>query len=95
MAIFFGTGILLYVLQISLKSEEDFELALQIMDGPIFTVTLWIIIAAILYHLIAGIKHLLLDMGLGETKQGARIGAIVVVILFLLSIPFLSAWVWQ
>lgn len=94
-AIFFGTALLLYILQISLKSEEDFELALQIMDGPIFTVTIWIILAAILYHLIAGIKHLLLDMGIGETKQGAKIGAIVVVTLFVLFIPFLSAWLWQ
>ena len=92
MAIFFGTAVLLYVLQISLKSEEDFELALQIMDGPIFSITIWVIVAAILYHLIAGIKHLPLDMGLGETKQGARIGAIVVVTLFLLSISLLSAW---
>jgi succinate dehydrogenase / fumarate reductase cytochrome b subunit len=60
------------------------------MERPLISLIIWVILAAIVYHLIAGTKHLLLDLGLGETKNGAKIGAFVVVILFLLSIPFLS-----
>jgi succinate dehydrogenase / fumarate reductase cytochrome b subunit len=90
MAIFFGTSVLLYILQISLTSAEGFDLALQMMERPLISLIIWVILAAVVYHLIAGTKHLLLDLGLGETKNGAKIGAFVVVILFLLSVPVLS-----
>jgi len=90
MAIFFGTSLLLYILQVSLTSAEGFDFALQMMERPLISLIIWLILAAVVYHLIAGTKHLLLDLGLGETKNGAKIGAFVVVILFLLSIPFLS-----
>ena len=31
---------------------------------------LWGILSALLYHLVAGIRHLIMDMGIGETLRG-------------------------
>ena len=93
-AIFAGFGLLLFVLQTSLASEEGFESISKMMDNMLFSIVLWIIFAALLYHFIAGTKHLLLDFGFGETKDGAKLGAVAVVIIFFITVSVLSALLW-
>ena len=39
----------------------------------------WICLAALLYHLVAGFKHLLLDFGVGESVEGGATGARIVI----------------
>ena len=92
--IFVGFGLLLFVLQTSLESEEGFEYVSKMFDNTLFSLSLWIVFAALLYHFIAGAKHLLLDFGFGETKDGAKIGAAAVVIIFFITVSVLSALLW-
>ena len=73
-ALFIATAILLYLLQLSLSSEQGFSEAVAIMDGTLMKIVLWAITTGLFYHLIAGVKHLLMDLGWGETKQGAQLG---------------------
>lgn len=91
---FLGVGLLLFVLQTSLESEESFEAVLEMFDNTLFSIILWLIFTALLYHFIAGTKHLLLDFGFGETKGGAKIGAAAVVIIFFIAVLILSALLW-
>ena len=67
-ALFIATAILLYLLQLSLSSEQGFSEAVAIMDGTLMKIVLWAITTGLFYHLIAGVKHLLMDLGWGETK---------------------------
>ena len=60
--LFFSVGILLYFLQLSLSSEAGFNQALQLLDSSLIKALIWIILLAVFYHLIAGLKHLLLDI---------------------------------
>ena len=92
--LFAGVGLLLFVLQTSLESEESFEAVSEMFDNTMFSIILWLIFAALLYHFIAGAKHLILDFGFGETKGGAKIGASAVVILFFIAVSVLSALLW-
>ena len=92
--LFVGVGLLLFVLQTSLESEESFEAVSEMFDNTMFSIMLWLIFAALLYHLIAGTKHLLLDFGFGETKGGAKMGASAVVIIFFIAVLVLSASLW-
>ena len=92
--LFVGTGILLYLLQLSLSSEEGFAEAVAIMDGTLMKLILWAITTGLFYHLIAGAKHLLMDMGWGETKQGAQLGAKVTVVLGVLAAALAGVWIW-
>ena len=66
---------LLYILACSLRSAEDFRRLSETLAGPIgmlaTTITLW----ALLHHLLAGIRHLGFDFGLGETRERARLTA--------------------
>ena len=64
--LFLGVGILLYFLQLSLSSEAGFNRTLQLLDSILIKFLMWMILVALFYHMIAGLKHLLLDNGIGE-----------------------------
>lgn len=40
---------------------------------------LWLGASALIYHLIAGIRHIIMDCGFAESKQAARISAYLVI----------------
>jgi len=64
------------------------------MDNLIVKLLLWAVISGLLYHLIAGIKHLLMDLGIGETLEGGQTGAKLVVALSAISIILTGVWLW-
>ena len=64
------------------------------MDNLIVKLVLWAVISGLLYHLIAGIKHLIMDLGIGETLEGAQMGAKLVVALSAISIILTGVWLW-
>jgi len=92
--LFIGVGILLYFLQMSLASEAEFKRLLGLFDNSLVKILLWLILAAVFYHLIAGIKHLLLDLGIGESKQGAKSGATITLVLFVIAASGGGIWIW-
>jgi len=49
------------------------------------------IIAALGYHIIAGIKHLFMDRGIGETAGGAKVAIRLVLGATLIFVIFLGA----
>lgn len=93
-ALFIGTAIVLYIMQLSLESQAGFDLALQILSSPVAKLIVWLLLSALFYHLIAGTKHLLLDFGIGESKQGAKTGATLTVVLAAIAIIGAGVWVW-
>ncbi|MCG8412735.1 MAG: succinate dehydrogenase, cytochrome b556 subunit [Pseudomonadales bacterium] len=93
-ALFVGTAILLYLLQLSLESQTSFDLAVEILSSPVAKLIIWLLLSALLYHLIAGAKHLLLDLGIGESKAGAKTGAMLTVVLAAIAIVLGGLWVW-
>lgn len=76
--------LLLWGLQESLQSAQHFEQLKSNMTGPISKIGLWVVIAALGYHWIAGMRHMLMDMHIGESRQGGRIGSGIVLGLFIL-----------
>ena len=80
---------LLWGLQYSLGSKADFVNLQQRLQTPCNRVWLWMLITALLYHGVAGIRHLLLDQHIGESKSGGRRGAYAAILVSVL----LSLWV--
>ena len=54
----------------------------------------WGIVAMLIYHLVAGIKHLLMDIGIGETLEGGRKGAFLVLAVSAVLILLAGGWIW-
>jgi len=84
----------LWLFSESLSSEQGFNNVAMWMDNLIVKLLLWAVISGLLYHLIAGIKHLLMDLGIGETLEGGQTGAKLVVALSAISIILTGVWLW-
>ncbi len=71
-ALFVFLPFLLYVLQMSLASRITFVELQTLLQNNVYKLLLWICGAALIYHVIAGIRHLLADMDLGDSLPTAR-----------------------
>lgn len=93
-AIFVALPVLLWMMDRSLASPESFADLKQLMTSPLVKLVLWAILAFISYHLVAGIRHLIMDAGVGETLEGGRRGATATFIITAVLIVLAGAWVW-
>ena len=92
--VFGGVFVLLWLLSSSLQSERGFTDVQNWLTAPLVKVVVWGILAGLLYHLIAGVKHLIMDMGIGETLEGAKTSAKLVVIISVIAIVLAGVWLW-
>ena len=73
--VFFGIGILLFLLQTSLESQSSFELVRSSFQSPGLKLLVWLIISGLIYHFVAGVKHLIMDWGFGEDLRSAHLAS--------------------
>ena len=92
--LFFGSFILLALLGLSLENEAGFADALTLLDHPFVAFIIWGVLAALAYHFTAGVKHLFMDMGYGETLESGPMFAKVSMALSVVLIVLAGVWVW-
>ena len=92
--LFVAIGTLLWMLDLSLASEASYEWLSGILDSTPARFVLWGILAALAYHMVAGCKHLLMDMGFGETKAAATRGAMAVIVTSAILIIAIGVYLW-
>jgi succinate dehydrogenase / fumarate reductase cytochrome b subunit len=84
---------LLYVLQRSLASAQEFDVVHNEIFGNICVrLIVWVFLAGLIYHLFAGIKHLLADVGVAEELQSGRNASWIM--LALSGIGIVAAFIW-
>jgi succinate dehydrogenase / fumarate reductase cytochrome b subunit len=86
--------LIIYFLSLSLKSAESFAQLQTILAGPFYKLILWVFSAAVIYHLLAGIRHMIMDLGYGESICAGRRTAIFVISLAVILTIFLGIWIW-
>lgn len=92
--LFAGIGYLLWLLDLALRSEGGFAEAGRLMSQiPVKLATLFVL-GNLIYHVIAGVKHLLLDFHIGESFEAASMGAQIVIGLTLLVTAAVGVWLW-
>lgn len=92
--VFFGIAVLLWLLDISLSSEEEFNALRAAGLSSLAKFFLWGVLSALAYHMVAGVKHLLLDLGIGESKEAGQRGAQITIVVSLVLIVLLGVLVW-
>jgi len=92
--LFVGSGILLWLLSDSLASEEGFNNVKTLFDSFFCKLIVWGVLSALIYHTVAGIKHLIMDIGVGETLEGGTRGARIVIVVSIVLIVLVGAFVW-
>ncbi|MFT6431315.1 MAG: succinate dehydrogenase / fumarate reductase cytochrome b subunit [Halopseudomonas sp.] len=91
---FIAVAGLLWLLSVSLDSERGFEQAQSVLQNPLAKLVLWGVLSALLYHLIAGVRHLVMDAGVGEGLESGKRGSQVVIVLSVIVIVLLGVWIW-
>lgn len=90
-----GVLVLMWMLDASLASEESFNQLQQLLANPLVAVIVWAVLAALVYHSVMGVRHLLMDLGIGESLEGGRLGAKIALTLAILLILATGVWlVW-
>jgi len=89
-----GILVLLWMLDVSLESEKGFAFIGDLLDAVWAKIVLWMILAALAYHLVTGVRHLIMDMGFWETLQGGRTSAHVSIALSVILIILAGIWLW-
>lgn len=79
--VFLFIPFLLYILSLSLKSEENYADMIAWLQSPLIKFVLWAVGVGLFFHLVAGLRHLLMDLHLGETLRAGRLSAIIVFVL--------------
>lgn len=92
--LFAGIAILLCMLDASLESEESFAALREGLQNPIYQFLIWGTLAALGYHLVAGVRHLIMDCGIGESLKGGQTGAKIVLVVAVIVIILAGVWVW-
>ncbi|WP_049596734.1 succinate dehydrogenase cytochrome b556 subunit [Yersinia nurmii] len=85
---FVAVGILLWLLGLSLSSYEGFMQASAIMNSFVVKFIFWGILTALAYHIVVGIRHVLMDFGYLEESlaAGTRSAQVAMGITLVLSV---------
>lgn len=89
---FAAVPVLIWMLAKSLESEASFEDLQALISTWIGCLVLWAILAAFTFHVVAGFRHLLMDIGIGESLKAGKVGSVLVLVLSALLIAAEGVW---
>lgn len=72
---FLSSLLMVWALDMSLSSQESFDALVALLDSAVAKVVLWMLLVVLSYHVLAGVRHLIMDMGIGEDFKGGALGA--------------------
>lgn len=80
---FFALVFVIWAWAVSLSSPEGFEQVKLVLQSFIAKFIAWGTITVLLYHMIGGIRHLIMDMGHWEELQSGKTSAVVTIVLWI------------
>lgn len=92
--IFVGMAVFLWMLDASLRSPESFAALEECLASPLAKFVIWAVLAGLIYHTLAGIRHLVMDFGIGESMAGGVFSARLVFALSVVLIVLAGVWIW-
>ena len=90
----FAIGILLLTLSTSLSSAEGFASIQECLDGFFFKFIIFGCLSALTFHILAGVRHLCMDLGYFEELVSGNISAKLIMIIWLAVSAVIGVWLW-
>lgn len=76
-------------------TEEGFNTIQQWMNNNIFIHTIfWLVLIPFCFHFVAGIRHLLMDIGIGTSLKGGRFSSWLVLLISIILVILAGVWLW-
>ncbi len=79
-AMFFAIPLLVYLLELSLAGSEGFARSRGLLHGLTGQAALFCVLWALLHHLLAGVRYLLIDIDVGVERPAYRYSAWAVIV---------------
>jgi len=92
--LFLFVPVMLYALHQSLASRNTFSFIQQCLNYTVSKVILLAILASAIFHLIAGVRHLLMDCGVAEGKTAGAVTAWFVFLLTIIVVAWMGVRIW-
>lgn len=83
-----------YLLGHSLASQASFDALRVSLTTPVLSFLVWVLLCSVSFHLFAGIRHLFMDCGIGESLRGARNSAYLIFVLEVVAMIAAGVWIW-
>jgi len=93
-AMFFALIFVIWAWAVSLSSAEGFDLVKNVMTSFVAKFIAWGTISVLVYHLIGGIRHLIMDMGHWEELASGNLSAKVTIALWVVLSVLAGVWLW-
>ncbi len=85
---------MLWALDTSLSSAAGFARLGELLSSLPARAMLWVVGTALIYHSLAGIRHLVMDFGIGESMEGGILGSRLVIGLAVVLSILLGVSLW-
>ena len=92
--LFGGVAFALYVPDMALASSQGFAQAQALLAQPLPKLVLLALLAFLIFHIFAGLKHLMLDFHLGDSVAASHRGSIAVIVLTIVATAALGVALW-
>ena len=84
---------LIWLLSQSLASEDSYQYVIELTNLTFVKVVLFLILANLIYHSCAGIRHLIMDMGVGEDSfKSGKISALIMIAVEMIILTLTFFW---
>jgi succinate dehydrogenase / fumarate reductase cytochrome b subunit len=91
--LFAAVALFLLALDASLASPDSFAALAATLASPVWQFVIWASLSALGYHLVLGLRHLVMDFGVGETLEGGLASAKVAAVVAVVVIAAIAGWV--
>jgi succinate dehydrogenase / fumarate reductase cytochrome b subunit len=91
---FAASVLLIWALDASLASEQSFNQLVSTLTSTAIKPVVWLVLVVFSYHSLAGIRHLIMDMGVGEDFKGGVLGARIVFVMSLVAAVLWGVALW-
>lgn len=91
--LFAAVALFLLALDASLASVESFAALKSTLASPVWQFVIWASLSALGYHLVLGLRHLVMDFGVGETLEGGLVSAKIAAVIAVVVIAAIAGWV--
>ncbi|PCI39737.1 MAG: succinate dehydrogenase, cytochrome b556 subunit [Thiotrichales bacterium] len=88
------TPLVIWILDIALRSNASFVELQGCLTSNYGKVFIWLCLSAFGYHFVAGLRHIFMDIGFGETLRLGNWSARIVILLAVLLSIFVGVWLW-
>ncbi len=86
---------MLFAFDLSLESQQGFDAVVDMFENSFFAKLItWGLVSCLLYHLFAGVKHLIMDCGYCEELESGTLAAKVTLGAGVAAVILSGVWVW-